>query len=105
MDADEEVLDLRFEPGKPQDRYVAPLSKGGEAIALVSRPKTELMIVHWVGVPPEYRGRGVARRFMGKIVDEARKGGFKLLPYCSYAAAVLRRSPEWHDVLSGAPTR
>ena len=45
-------------------------------------------IVH-TGVAPEYEGKGIAKRLVFKVAEEAEKRKTKVIPVCSYAAKVL----------------
>ncbi len=53
------------------------------------------MVIDRTYVPPKARGRGVALQLVERAVDDARKAGRKVVPECSYAAAVFGRRPEW----------
>ena len=50
------------------------------------------------GVRPEYGGRGIARRLVERVIDEARARRVKIVPVCSYAVRVME-SGEYGDVL------
>ena len=54
-------------------------------------------IMH-TGVRPQYGGRGIARKLVEKIVEEARKRGIKIVPICSYAQKMLQ-GEEYADVI------
>jgi hypothetical protein len=49
-------------------------------------------------VPPAIGGRGVARRLVEALVDDARAQGFKVVPECSYVVKAFAEHPEWADV-------
>ncbi len=40
-------------------------------------------------VSPEYGGKGIAKRLVYKVVEEAERKSVKIVPLCSYAAKVL----------------
>lgn len=46
-------------------------------------------IIH-TGVRPEYEGKGIAKRLVFKVTEEAEKRKFAVIPVCSYAAKVLK---------------
>lgn len=51
-------------------------------------------------VPTEIGGRGIAARLVEALVADARTGGWKIVPECSYVAAAFKRHPEWADLLA-----
>lgn len=60
-----------------------------------------LAILH-TGVPAAAGGRGVAGDLTRAALDDARAQGLRVLPLCSYAAAWIRRHPEYQDLLGPA---
>lgn len=50
-------------------------------------------------VPPAIGGRGVAARLVEALVADAREQGFRIVPECSYVAALFKRHPDWADLL------
>ena len=59
-----------------------------------------LRIADHTYVPHEMRGQGVAQVLVEALVEDAREQGFKIVPQCSYVAALFRRHPEWADLLA-----
>lgn len=49
-------------------------------------------------VPRELEGRGIARRLVEAMVEDARQRGFRIKPACSFVAAQFHRHPEWADL-------
>lgn len=58
---------------------------------------TTRVILH-VEADPSLRGSGAAGRFMQSLAEHARAEGLKLEPQCGYAAAWLKRHPEFDDI-------
>ena len=79
-------------------RYVARL-EDGEAEMTWSRGDSIDIIDHTF-VPPALRGRSVGEALVARAVADAREGGRRILPLCSFAAAQFRRHPDWADVLA-----
>ena len=50
-------------------------------------------------VPRAIGGRGVAARLVEAMVADARAEGFRIVPECSYVAALFKRHPDWADLL------
>lgn len=46
------------------------------------------------------RGTGAAGRLMEGVLAQARARGLKVVPLCGYAAAYIRRHPEWRDLVA-----
>jgi uncharacterized protein len=49
--------------------------------------------------PPPLRGSGAAGRLMAALSADVRGKGLKVTPICGYAAAWLRRSHEFRDLV------
>lgn len=79
-------------------RYVVRLD-GLEAEMTYSSGDTIDIIDHTF-VPPPLRGRSVGEAMVARAVEDARAGGRKILPLCTFAAAQFRRNPDWKDVLA-----
>ncbi|WP_374571797.1 GNAT family N-acetyltransferase [Phenylobacterium sp.] len=58
------------------------------------------LVIDHVEAPAALRGTGAAGRLMAALAGEARARGLKITPICGYAAAWLRRSPEYRDLLA-----
>ena len=50
--------------------------------------------------PPARRGTGAAGRLMAALAADVRAQGLRITPICGYAAAWLRRSHEFRDLVS-----
>ena len=64
------------------------------------RLQGERLYIDHVESPPALRGTGAAGRLMKAVAQDARDRGLKITPICGYAAAWLRRSPEFKDLVS-----
>lgn len=70
------------------------LDVGGQIVfARYARRDGALAILH-VEAPWELRGKGYADKLMRGIVEHAQAEGVPIVPYCSYAAAWMRRNPQ-----------
>ena len=54
-------------------------------------------ITHTV-VDERFKGQGIAKKLVLKIVDEARINGVKIIPICSYAKKMLENNEEYIDL-------
>ena len=51
-------------------------------------------------VDPAYGGQGIARRLIEEVIAAARRDGAKIVPICSYADKMMRRTDKYADVLA-----
>jgi predicted GNAT family acetyltransferase len=80
--------------------YRAELPGANRPAELTWQAMGPLRIADHTFVPPEMRGQGVAQVLVEALVADAREQGFKVVPQCSYVAALFRRHPEWADLLA-----
>ncbi|MES5098948.1 GNAT family N-acetyltransferase [Agrobacterium sp. BA1120] len=81
-------------------RYAATLD-GHVGEMTFSRVSPTLVIIDHTGVPDELRGKGVGQALAAHAVEEARKGGWKIMPLCPFFKAQALRHADWADVISG----
>ena len=79
-------------------RYFIKLSPDAEAEMTFRKADNNTIVVDHTGVPPAFEGRGIAAKLVNKMIEDARKDGFKINPVCSYVVAQFRRHPEWADL-------
>jgi len=58
-----------------------------------------MTIVH-TGVPAEVGGRGIASELTRIALETARVQGWRVAPRCSYAAAYIKRHPEYLELMA-----
>lgn len=80
--------------------YRAELPGMRQPAELTWRALGPLRVADHTYVPTEMRGRGIAQQLVEALVDDARSQGFRIVPQCSYVAALFRRHPEWSDLLA-----
>lgn len=56
-----------------------------------------MTIIH-TGVPEAVGGRGIAGDLTQVALDTARANGWMVRPQCSYAAAYIKRHPQYQDL-------
>jgi predicted GNAT family acetyltransferase len=64
------------------------------------RLQGDRLYVDYVFAPPALRGTGASGRLMAAVATDARDKGLKITPICGYAAAWLRRSDEFRDLVA-----
>ena len=71
-----------------------------------ARPSTpttgwgERLYIDYVFSPVALRGTGASGRLMTAVAEKARKGDLRITPICGYAAAWLRRSKAFGDLVA-----
>jgi uncharacterized protein len=55
-------------------------------------------VITHVGVYPEHRGQGVAAKIVDAALHYARENSLRVIPMCSYAAAYIRRNPQYMEL-------
>ena len=55
-------------------------------------------VITHVGVYPEHRNQGLAAKIVDASLEYARQNGLRVVPMCSYAAAYIRRNPEYMEL-------
>ena len=63
------------------------------------RLQGDRLYLDYVFAPPALRGAGAAGRLMAALAADARERGLKITPICGYAAAWLRRSKAFGDLV------
>ncbi|WP_416795626.1 GNAT family N-acetyltransferase [Ciceribacter azotifigens] len=79
-------------------RYRATLD-GADAVMTYSRTSPRLIIVDHTEVAEALRGKGVGQALAVHVVEQARTGGWKIIPLCPFFRAQANRHPEWNDVI------
>ena len=91
-------LPVEHEETNGRGRYVMRLPDGTEGEMTYFRRDPGTIIADHTGVPPQYRGQGIAEKLVATAMDDARERGHKIVPVCSYVAVQFRRHPEWADL-------
>jgi predicted GNAT family acetyltransferase len=55
-------------------------------------------VITHVGVHPELRGQGLAAHIVEAGLAYAKENDLRVVPMCSYAAAYIRRHPEYKEL-------
>ena len=91
--------EIRSEDGPKGGRYVTG-EQGQEAMMTFSRASPRLIIVDHTEVPDIYRGQGVGAKLAAHAIEEARRGGWKIIPLCPFMKSQVERHLDWQDVIS-----
>lgn len=56
-------------------------------------------VITHVGVHPELRGQGLAGKITRAGLEFAKTNSLRVVPMCSYAAAYIRRNPQYAELM------
>lgn len=73
----------------------------GQTVFARYRKSDGVLTILWVESPPALRGAGAAGRLMKLVAAEAKAKGWSVVPVCGYAAAWLRGSHQYRDLVTG----
>ena len=91
-------LPVEHQENHGRGRYVMYLPDGAEGEMTYVRRDDQTIVADHTGVPPQYRGQGIAEKLVATAMNDARDKGQKIVPVCSYVVAQFRRHPEWSDL-------
>ncbi len=68
-------------------------------IMTYSIPSSDFIIIDHTEVEPSFKGKGVGKQLLYKIVEMAREKNIKIIPLCPYANAMFKKLTDIQDVL------
>jgi predicted GNAT family acetyltransferase len=71
----------------------------GKLAFLEYRIRDDIITFTHTEVPPELEGRGIAARMARRALEDARAGGYTIIPFCPYVARYISRHPEYADMV------
>ena len=72
---------------------------GSEEAYIDYRWYQDKLILLYIFVPVQYRGKGISNVLIQHALDHAREKGVKINIFCPYIAKYVRMHPEYHDLL------
>lgn len=94
-------MDISIEETGSGGRYLGRIEGVEETAEMTySRTSARLIIIDHTEVPDSLRGKGVGQALAAFAIEEARKGGWKIIPLCPFFKAQVARNPDWQDVMS-----
>lgn len=95
-----QITYIRHETQAGQGSYIAVISGSIEPARLTYKIASPgLILAEHSETPSEVRGHGIAQALVSRMVEDARTGGYRVMPICSYIASQFHKHPEWSDVL------
>jgi len=94
--------DLVLRDNPAELRYEA--LRGGTVLAEI-RYRTEpgLVVLVHTDVAPSAEGTGVGSTLVKAALDDIRERGLRVVPFCPFVAAYIRRHPEYRDLVGRDP--
>lgn len=97
--------DLTFRHDTARRRYIGERAGTEIAFADVDPVGADALLIKHTEVPQAEEGKGYGSALVGSLLEYARAQGKKVIPVCPYAAAFIRKHPEYKDVVRpGYPT-
>lgn len=97
-----EAITITHSESESRGRYEARVeAHDGVGELTYSRLSPTKIIADHTGVDDSLRGTGVGLALVKRLVADARRDGFTIVPLCPFIAAQSRRHPEWSDVMEG----
>ena len=81
-----------------QGRYEIDVDGELGGFVLYDRAKGELTLIH-TETDPRFRGHGLGRHLIAAVLDEARRQGVAVLPYCPFVRAFIAGHPAYSDLV------
>ena len=92
-------ITITRELGPAMGRYVAKVPDfDGEAELTFALLDDDRVLADHTLTPVPLRGRGIASALVDRLVADARREGFKIVPQCPFVVAQFDRHPDWSDV-------
>lgn len=89
---------LEINHNKAENRFEVWIADNLSKLDYIQDGKN-FVITH-VGVHPDLRGQGVAGRIVQVSLEYAKEKSLRVIPMCSYAAAYVRRHPEYAQLMN-----
>jgi predicted GNAT family acetyltransferase len=90
--------DARVEHNESGGRFEL---KTGAGLAVVNyRRAGDTLILYHTEVPYPLRGGGIGEKLVRGTLEEVRRLGLKVVPRCGFVGEVIRRHPQYEDLLA-----
>ena len=89
------IENIAFERDASGHRYRALLDGEEVAYCEVDPISTDRLLIKHTEVLPAFEGRGIGGALVRHLLEDARRGGRSVIPICPYAAAYIKRHPEY----------
>ena len=96
------ATDVRVDDNRDQHRYEAHV---GDQMAGFAdyQLTTDLIVLTHTEVDPAFEGQGIGGKLARAAMDDVRDRGLQALLICPFMSGWVKRNPDYHDVVYGAP--
>ena len=84
-------VEITHEMSGKRGRYVAPVEGADPAELTTFELRPGVLVADHTFVPVEARGKGIAQALVERLFADARKGGLRIVPGCSYVRSYAAR--------------
>lgn len=91
------TVEIEHEEGSGE--FVARV-EGRDSVLRYARVDERTLDLRSTFVHPEQRGRGIGEKLVTKALDYAREHGCRVIPTCWFVDTVVRRHPEYRELLT-----
>ena len=91
---------LHFQLDQSGHRYGAFLDGQEVAFAEVDAISIDRLLIKHTEVLPDFEGRGIGGSLVLHMLEDARRQGRGVIPICPYAAAYIKRHPQYMEYVS-----
>lgn len=88
---------LRLNKNEDKKRFELNIN-GYFAFINYKETETQISLIH-TETDPELQGQGAAAAVVEKTLNYIKESGKKLLPYCPYVFAFIKKHPEWKTIV------
>ena len=93
------MSDLSFRHDTERRRYVGMRGDVEVAFAEIDPIGANALLIKHTEVTPSEEGKGYGSSLVRSLLEHVRSDGKKVIPICPYAAAFIRKHPEYQDLV------
>ena len=92
-------MDIQKQENETKGSYY--IEENGQRLAEMtfSKAGTDRIIIDHTEVSDQLRGQGAGEAMVKQAVEDARAGGYSIIPLCAFALSVFQKTPAYKDVL------
>jgi predicted GNAT family acetyltransferase len=83
-----------------QSNHSFELLINGERSFIDYRQQGDIYQLIHTEVPKDLQGQGIAALLVEKTFQYLEANHFKMIPYCAYIQAYLKKHPDWHRLIA-----